>query len=80
MQKVYPVAARRAAFTSGSAIGSVAASSSPGRRLRLILSRMACGTAAAVRDTAAVAAIAEAWRPWRAYAVMGLWQTLEDKS
>ena len=23
---------------------------------------------------------AEAWRPWRAYAVMGLWQTLEDKT
>ena len=22
---------------------------------------------------------AEAWRPWRAYAVMGLWQSLGDK-
>lgn len=32
------------------------------------------------RDVAQVQARAEAWRPWRAYAVMGLWQTLEDKS
>jgi AraC family transcriptional regulator of adaptative response / DNA-3-methyladenine glycosylase II len=31
------------------------------------------------RDVAQVMAQAEAWRPWRAYAVMGLWQTLEDK-
>jgi AraC family transcriptional regulator of adaptative response / DNA-3-methyladenine glycosylase II len=31
------------------------------------------------RDVAQVQARAEAWRPWRAYAVMGLWQTLEDK-
>jgi AraC family transcriptional regulator, regulatory protein of adaptative response / DNA-3-methyladenine glycosylase II len=30
------------------------------------------------RDVAQVQARAEAWRPWRAYAVMGLWQTLED--
>jgi AraC family transcriptional regulator of adaptative response / DNA-3-methyladenine glycosylase II len=29
------------------------------------------------RDTAAVQMQAEAWRPWRAYAVMRLWQTLE---
>ncbi len=31
------------------------------------------------RDVVQVQAQAEAWRPWRAYAVMGLWQTLEDK-
>jgi AraC family transcriptional regulator of adaptative response / DNA-3-methyladenine glycosylase II len=29
------------------------------------------------RDVAAVEAMAEAWRPWRAYAVIRLWQTLE---
>jgi AraC family transcriptional regulator of adaptative response / DNA-3-methyladenine glycosylase II len=29
------------------------------------------------RDPAAAAARAEAWRPWRAYAVIRLWQTLE---
>ena len=29
------------------------------------------------RDVKAVQAMAEAWRPWRAYAVMRLWQTLE---
>ncbi len=29
------------------------------------------------RDIAAVQAQAEAWRPWRAYAVMRLWQSLE---
>lgn len=29
------------------------------------------------RDVAAATARAEAWRPWRAYAVMGLWQSLE---
>ena len=29
------------------------------------------------RDLKAVAAMAEAWRPWRSYAVMRLWQTLE---
>ena len=29
------------------------------------------------RDVRAVSAQAEAWRPWRAYAVMRLWQTLE---
>jgi AraC family transcriptional regulator, regulatory protein of adaptative response / DNA-3-methyladenine glycosylase II len=29
------------------------------------------------RDVKAVEALAEAWRPWRAYAVMRLWQTLE---
>jgi AraC family transcriptional regulator of adaptative response / DNA-3-methyladenine glycosylase II len=32
------------------------------------------------RDVARVQAQAEAWRPWRAYAVMGLWQSLEDKT
>jgi AraC family transcriptional regulator of adaptative response / DNA-3-methyladenine glycosylase II len=32
------------------------------------------------RDIAAVQVRAEAWRPWRAYAVMALWQTLETKS
>jgi AraC family transcriptional regulator of adaptative response / DNA-3-methyladenine glycosylase II len=32
------------------------------------------------RDLAQVQAMAEAWRPWRAYAVMRLWQTLENKS
>ena len=31
------------------------------------------------RDVAAVQGRAEAWRPWRAYAVMGLWQSLGDK-
>ena len=29
------------------------------------------------RDVKAVEALAQAWRPWRAYAVMRLWQTLE---
>ena len=32
------------------------------------------------RDLAEVSARAEAWRPWRAYAVMRLWQSLEDKT
>ena len=32
------------------------------------------------RDVARVQAQAQAWRPWRAYAVMGLWRTLEDGS
>jgi len=32
------------------------------------------------RDVAQVQAQAEAWRPWRAYAVIRLWQTLEDKT
>ena len=32
------------------------------------------------RDVAQAMAQAEAWRPWRAYAVMGLWQTLEEKA
>jgi len=32
------------------------------------------------RDVAQAQTRAEAWRPWRAYGVMGLWQTLEDKS
>ena len=32
------------------------------------------------RDAVAVQARAEAWRPWRAYAVMALWQTLETKT
>jgi len=31
-------------------------------------------------DVAKVQAQAEAWRPWRAYAVIRLWQTLEDKT
>jgi AraC family transcriptional regulator, regulatory protein of adaptative response / DNA-3-methyladenine glycosylase II len=31
------------------------------------------------RNVAQVQVQAEAWRPWRAYAVMGLWQTLEGK-
>ena len=30
------------------------------------------------RDPKAVAAAAEAWRPWRAYAVMKLWQQMEN--
>jgi AraC family transcriptional regulator of adaptative response / DNA-3-methyladenine glycosylase II len=29
------------------------------------------------RDAARVAALSEAWRPWRSYAVMRLWQSLE---
>lgn len=29
------------------------------------------------RDPQAALALAEAWRPWRAYAVIGLWQSLE---
>ena len=29
------------------------------------------------RDLKAVQAQAESWRPWRAYALMRLWQTLE---
>jgi AraC family transcriptional regulator of adaptative response / DNA-3-methyladenine glycosylase II len=31
------------------------------------------------RDVAAVGRQAEAWRPWRSYAVMALWQALEPK-
>jgi AraC family transcriptional regulator of adaptative response / DNA-3-methyladenine glycosylase II len=31
------------------------------------------------RDLAAVQAMAEAWRPWRAYAVIRLWQTLDPE-
>jgi AraC family transcriptional regulator of adaptative response / DNA-3-methyladenine glycosylase II len=30
------------------------------------------------RDRAELAALAEPWRPWRAYAVMRLWQEIED--
>lgn len=30
------------------------------------------------RDVGAVRTLAEAWRPWRSYAVMRLWQTLEN--
>ncbi len=30
------------------------------------------------RDVRAVEAMAEAWRPWRGYALMALWQTLEN--
>ena len=29
------------------------------------------------RDAKAIAALSQAWRPWRSYAVMRLWQTLE---
>jgi AraC family transcriptional regulator of adaptative response / DNA-3-methyladenine glycosylase II len=29
------------------------------------------------RDVAAIEALAEAWRPWRAYAMVRLWQSLE---
>ena len=32
------------------------------------------------RDVAQVQAMAEAWRPWRGYAVMRLWQSLEEKN
>jgi AraC family transcriptional regulator, regulatory protein of adaptative response / DNA-3-methyladenine glycosylase II len=32
------------------------------------------------RDAARVEAIAEAWRPWRAYAVIRLWSTLENRT
>jgi AraC family transcriptional regulator of adaptative response / DNA-3-methyladenine glycosylase II len=32
------------------------------------------------RDAQQALALAEAWRPWRAYALIRLWQTLEDKS
>ena len=31
-------------------------------------------------DPRRVLELAEAWRPWRAYAVVGLWQTMEDKT
>ncbi len=31
-------------------------------------------------DPAAVLEAGEAWRPWRAYAVMHLWRTLEERS
>jgi AraC family transcriptional regulator of adaptative response / DNA-3-methyladenine glycosylase II len=30
------------------------------------------------RDAAVAAAQAQAWQPWRSYAVMRLWQALED--
>jgi len=32
------------------------------------------------RETGQVKRLAEAWRPWRSYAVMRLWQTLEERS
>jgi AraC family transcriptional regulator of adaptative response / DNA-3-methyladenine glycosylase II len=32
------------------------------------------------RDPKEATALAEAWRPWRAYAVMALWQRLETAS
>jgi AraC family transcriptional regulator of adaptative response / DNA-3-methyladenine glycosylase II len=35
--------------------------------------------ALSTRDIAAVEAQAQAWRPWRAYAVMRLWQSLEQR-
>ena len=31
-----------------------------------------------IRDVKVVAGLSEAWRPWRSYAVMRLWQTLES--
>jgi AraC family transcriptional regulator of adaptative response / DNA-3-methyladenine glycosylase II len=30
------------------------------------------------RDAKAATALAEQWRPWRGYAVMRLWHSLED--
>jgi len=32
------------------------------------------------RDAAAATRLAEAWRPWRGYAVIALWQTLENSA
>ncbi|MFC4527391.1 DNA-3-methyladenine glycosylase 2 family protein [Dyella halodurans] len=43
----------------------------------LILRRAAAGDAAEL-STKALAALAEAWRPWRAYAVMHLWRSASD--
>jgi AraC family transcriptional regulator of adaptative response / DNA-3-methyladenine glycosylase II len=40
----------------------------------------ALGQPADARDPAAGTAMAEAWRPWRGYAVFKLWQTLETPS
>ncbi len=37
----------------------------------------ALGQTTATRDPAAGTAIAEAWRPWRGYAVFKLWHSLE---
>ena len=39
----------------------------------------ALGQTAATRDPAAGTAIAEAWRPWRGYAVFKLWLSLEQR-
>ncbi|RDI98221.1 DNA-3-methyladenine glycosylase 2 family protein [Dyella solisilvae] len=43
----------------------------------LILRRMAAGDAPAL-STKALTTLAEAWRPWRAYAVMHLWRSASD--
>ena len=43
----------------------------------LILRRAAAGDGAEL-STKALAALAEAWRPWRAYAVMHLWRSVGD--
>ena len=43
----------------------------------LILRRVAAGDAPEL-STKALAALAEAWRPWRAYAVMHLWRSAGD--
>ena len=43
----------------------------------LILRRAAAGDGAAL-STKALAALAESWRPWRAYAVMHLWRASAD--
>jgi 3-methyladenine DNA glycosylase/8-oxoguanine DNA glycosylase len=32
------------------------------------------------RDVAAAATRAQAWQPWRSYAVMRLWQALEESA
>lgn len=44
----------------------------------LILRRAAAGGAGEL-TTKALSAMAEAWRPWRAYAVMHLWRSMADK-
>ena len=46
---------------------------------RLGATDIAVLNALGTRDAAEALARAEGWRPWRAYAVMGLWHALENR-
>jgi AraC family transcriptional regulator of adaptative response / DNA-3-methyladenine glycosylase II len=45
----------------------------------LILRRAAAGNGGEL-STRALSTMAEAWRPWRAYAVMHLWRSVADQA